>query len=66
MATGKIKWFNNAKGWGFIATADDVDAFVHYADVAGEGYKTLEPGDAVEYDLAAGPKGPKAVNVRKA
>jgi cold shock protein len=65
MASGKVKWFNNAKGWGFIITEAGTDAFVHYGDVAGEGFKTLEPGDAVEFELTTGPKGPKAVNVKK-
>ena len=64
MATGKVKWFNNAKGYGFIVTEDGVDAFVHYADITGEGFKSLKEGQDVEFDLTEGPKGAKAVNVR--
>ncbi|MHC4982377.1 MAG: cold-shock protein [Planctomycetota bacterium] len=64
MATGKVKWFNNAKGYGFIITEDGTDAFVHYADIDGEGFKTLKEGQEVEFELTHGPKGDKAVNVR--
>jgi len=64
MATGKVKWFNNAKGYGFIVMDDGTDAFVHYADIDGEGFKSLKEGQEVEFELTEGPKGAKAVNVR--
>ena len=63
--TGVVKWFNDAKGYGFITTEDGTDAFVHHSDIVGEGFKSLAEGDQVEFDLGEGPKGPKAVNVRK-
>jgi len=66
MATGTVKWFNNAKGWGFITTEDGTDAFVHYGDVEGDGFKSLNEGDAVTFELTEGPKGPKAINVQRA
>ena len=64
MATGKVKWFNNAKGYGFILTEDGTDAFVHYADIDGDGFKSLKEGQEVEFELAQGPKGAKALNVK--
>ena len=66
MATGKVKWFNDSKGFGFIEVDDGTDAFVHHSDIQGEGYKSLTEGEAVEFDLTQGEKGPKATNVRKA
>lgn len=60
---GKVKWFNNQKGYGFISDEDGKDIFVHYSGLNMEGYKTLEEGAAVEYDVADGEKGPQAVNV---
>jgi len=66
MASGKVKWFNNAKGFGFITADDGTDAFVHYGDILGDGFKSLNEGDAVEFELTAGPKGPKAIKVVKA
>ena len=66
MATGKVKWFNNSKGFGFITSEDGTDAFVHYTDITGEGFRTLEEGDTVEFEVAQGPKGLKALNVQKA
>ena len=66
MAKGTVKWFNDSKGFGFITTEDGADAFVHYGDIEGDGFKSLAEGDAVEFELEDGPKGPKAVKVRKA
>ncbi len=65
MATGTVKWFNNTKGYGFITTDDGSDVFVHHNDIEGEGFKSLDEGQAVEFEVAEGTKGPKAVNVRK-
>ncbi len=65
MATGKVKWFNNSKGWGFITTPEGTEAFVHYSDVTGEGFKALYVGDEVEFEMFDGPRGAKAVQVRK-
>ncbi len=64
MATGKVKWFNDAKGFGFITADDGTDAFVHYGDIAADGFKSLAEGQAVEFELTRGPKGMKAINVR--
>lgn len=66
MATGKVKWFNNEKGFGFVTLDNGTDAFVHYSEIQGDGFKSLEEGDAIECELTEGPKGPKAINVRKA
>ncbi len=63
MPNGTVKWFNNTKGFGFITSDDGTDAFVHYSDVQGDGFKTLEEGQPVEFEMTEGPKGPKAVNV---
>ena len=65
MATGTVKWFNNSKGYGFITSDDGNDVFVHHTDIAGEGFKSLDEGDAVEFEMMEGEKGPKAVNVQK-
>jgi CspA family cold shock protein len=65
MATGKVKWFNDAKGFGFITGEDGTDAFVHYSDIKADGFKTLAEGDTVEFEVTQGPKGAKALNVRK-
>ncbi len=65
MATGKVKWFNESKGFGFVTCDDGQDVFVHYSDIAGEGFRSLAENDAVEFEIAEGDKGPKAVNVRK-
>ena len=63
MLEGKVKWFNPRKGYGFIATADGRDIFVHYSNIGGEGFKTLDEGDAVTFDVIEGEKGPRATNV---
>jgi len=65
MATGKVKWFNDAKGFGFITSDDGTDAFVHYGDIEGDGFRSLAEGDAVEFELTQGAKGAKAIKVHK-
>lgn len=63
MLNGTVKWFNDAKGYGFIATDEGKDIFVHYSAIAMEGRKTLFEGQQVEFEIAEGPKGPQASNV---
>ena len=63
MSEGTVKWFNPKKGYGFIATPDGKDIFVHYASITGEGYKTLVEGDPVTFDIVEGEKGLRAENV---
>jgi CspA family cold shock protein len=66
MAEGTVKWFSDAKGFGFIEQEDGgEDVFVHYSDVEGSGYKSLAEGDRVEFDVEQGPKGLRAANVTK-
>ena len=65
MANGIVKWFNEAKGYGFITSEDGNDVFVHYSSIQSNGFKTLAEGDAVSFEVEDGPKGPKAVNVVK-
>ena len=63
--TGKVKWFNAAKGYGFITGDDGKEVFVHFSAIQVDGYKTLDEGQAVEYEVNDGEKGPQAVNVTK-
>ncbi len=67
MSTGKVKWFNESKGYGFIEPeGGGRDVFVHYSAIQGEGYKTLSEGQAVDFEVTQGEKGPQAANVMKA
>ena len=66
MARGKVKWFNDTKGFGFIQQESGEDVFVHYTAITGEGFKTLKEGDEVEFEVTQGPKGPQSSSVRKA
>mgnify|MGYP000305955736 CR=1 FL=1 len=63
MSTGKVKWFNAEKGYGFIEGQDGKDVFVHFSGIAGEGYKSLEEGQNVTFDITEGNRGLQAVNV---
>lgn len=65
MVRGKVKWFNNQKGYGFIVPEKGADVFVHHTAIQGEGYKTLEEGQEVEFEIESGPKGDHAVKVNK-
>jgi CspA family cold shock protein len=65
MVNGKVKWFNGSKGYGFITRDDgEADVFVHFSAIQGDGYKSLEEGNAVEFEVTAGQKGPQATNVK--
>jgi len=66
MAKGTVKWFSNQKGYGFITPEEGKDVFVHHSEIQGDGYKTLEEGQAVEFEIIDGPKGEQAKNVVKA
>ena len=65
MARGKVKWFSNQKGYGFITPESGKDVFVHHSVIQGEGYKSLEEGQEVEFEIEKGPKGEQAKNVVK-
>ncbi|WP_078409918.1 cold-shock protein [Priestia abyssalis] len=65
MATGKVKWFNGEKGFGFIEVEGGEDVFVHFSAIQSEGFKTLDEGQEVEFDVEQGQRGPQATNVRK-
>ena len=66
MENGKVKWFNSEKGFGFIERDGGDDVFVHFSAIQGEGYKTLEEGQAVTFEIVEGQRGPQAANVQKA
>ncbi|NMB76471.1 MAG: cold-shock protein [Myxococcales bacterium] len=65
MATGRVKWFNDAKGYGFIEQENGEDVFVHFSSIQSEGFKSLKEGDTVQFEVAEGPKGLQARNVVK-
>jgi cold shock protein len=65
MVQGKVKWFNDAKGFGFLEREGGKDVFVHFSALKGEGFKSLKEGESVEFDVIDGPKGPQAANVSK-
>jgi CspA family cold shock protein len=65
MATGRVKWFNDAKGFGFITQESGEDVFVHFSAVVAQGFKSLAEGDQVEFEVTRGPTGLQATNVRK-
>lgn len=64
MAQGTVKWFNDSKGFGFIQRDDGPDVFVHFSAIEGGGYRSLKEGQAVEFEITQGPKGPQASNVK--
>ena len=66
MPSGTVKWFNDAKGYGFITQESGPDLFVHFSSIEGAGFKSLQEGDPVTFEVGSGPKGPQALNVRKA
>ncbi|HBG04403.1 MAG TPA: cold-shock protein [Geobacter sp.] len=65
MAKGKVKWFNDAKGFGFLEQESGEDVFCHFSAITGDGFKSLQEGDSVEFEVVKGPKGLQAENVRK-
>lgn len=64
MAQGTVKWFNGEKGYGFISSNEGADVFVHFSEIEGSGYKSLDENQRVEFEVAQGPKGPQATRVR--
>ena len=66
MMTGTVKWFNAEKGFGFISREDGDDVFVHFSAIQGDGFKSLDEGQKVTFDLTKGPRGPQAENVQRA
>ncbi|MHB8057902.1 MAG: cold-shock protein [Desulfuromonadaceae bacterium] len=65
MTTGKVKWFNDSKGFGFLEQEQGEDIFVHFSAISGDGFKSLAEGDAVEFEIVKGPKGLQAADVRR-
>lgn len=65
MVTGKVKWFNDSKGFGFLEQANGEDVFVHFSAITGDGFKSLAEGDAVSFEVVKGPKGLQAANVTR-
>jgi len=65
MVTGKVKWFNDSKGFGFLEQESGEDVFCHFSAITGDGFKSLQEGDDVEFEVVKGPKGLQAANVRK-
>ncbi|MGD8256761.1 MAG: cold shock domain-containing protein [Desulfobacterales bacterium] len=65
MPQGTVKWFNNKRGWGFIVKEDGEDIFVHYSSIKGDGFKSLNEGERVQFEIEEGDKGPAAANVER-
>lgn len=65
MPRGKVKWFNDQKGFGFISREGEDDVFVHHTGISGEGFRSLQEGDEVEFEITQGPKGEQAINVSR-
>lgn len=65
MTTGRVKWFNDSKGFGFLEQEEGEDIFVHFSAISGDGFKSLAEGDAVSFDIVKGPKGLQAANVKR-
>jgi len=65
MVVGTVKWFNDQKGYGFITPENGKDAFVHHTEIQGDGFRSLQEGDKVEFEVTEGKKGPQAIKVRK-
>lgn len=66
MAKGKVKWFSDSKGYGFITQENGTDVFVHFSEIKDQGFRSLKEGETVEFEVTQGQKGPQATNVRKA